>query len=673
MSRLGIRSWLIPLMGLIAMTPACGPGTSGHSSTDRPGREPGVDAGNGDSSVPWDSGPQFPDDDDFDPICTPKTCTQLGANCGHIDNGCGKLIDCGSCAHGETCGAVQPNVCGSGECLPKTCADLGYECGQQGDGCEGIIECGSCASPEFCGGGGPNQCGRGANCDNLCKQQVTCPGSGTTTLTGTVYNPAGHSNGLPLYGALVYVPNAELEAFPDEVRCGACADEVSGKPLVVATTDAKGQFVLEDVPVGDDIPLVIQLGRWRKVVTIPKVEACVDNIAPAELTRLPRKHHEDGNPFNNIPRMAMVTGSIDALECMIRKAGIDDSEFKNPAFPDAGRIHFYQGDRRSGGARINASTPKESTLWNSLDNLKKYDTVLLACQANSFTAPDDGMKNLADYADMGGRLFATHFSWSWLWKTPNGGFQGTATWRDEETSAILPTWPDDVTAEIDQTHLKGADFARWLEHVGASSTLGKIPLTDVRYKVEEVNAATSTRWIYTNASGNIFSAIPKSVQHYTFDTPLSAPAEDRCGRVLFSNFHVSGSSSGFFPSACSNTAPTPQEMALQFMMFDLASCALPEAPSCTPLTCGDYGYDCGPAGDGCGGILDCGVCAGAAVCGGAGPGKCGGGQCTPRSCEAQGIECGEAGDGCGKKIDCGGCPSRQWCGGGGPGRCGGIK
>jgi hypothetical protein len=47
----------------------------------------------------------------------------------------------------------------SDACIPKTCAELGYDCGQNPDGCGGILNCGSCPSPSYCGGGGYSQCG----------------------------------------------------------------------------------------------------------------------------------------------------------------------------------------------------------------------------------------------------------------------------------------------------------------------------------------------------------------------------------------------------------------------------------------------------------------------------------------------------------------------------------
>jgi hypothetical protein len=39
-------------------------------------------------------------------------------------------------------------------CVPKTCAELGYNCGPAGNGCGGSLSCGTCTAPETCGGGG---------------------------------------------------------------------------------------------------------------------------------------------------------------------------------------------------------------------------------------------------------------------------------------------------------------------------------------------------------------------------------------------------------------------------------------------------------------------------------------------------------------------------------------
>jgi hypothetical protein len=105
---------------------------------------------------------------------------------------------------------------------------------------------------------------------------------------------------------------------------------------------------------------------------------------------------------------------------------------------------------------------------------------------------------------------------------------------------------------------------------------------------------------------------------------------------------------------------------------------------CTPKTCAEQGISCGPAGDGCGNPLECGLadaganggCAAGQTCGGGGvQNKCGtAGKCTPSSCADQKIACGPAGDGCGNLLQCGSCVAPATCGGGGVfGQCGGIN
>ena len=60
--------------------------------------------------------------------CTPKTCAQMGKNCGSAPDGCGGTLVCdmpGGCPGGQSCGgAGVPNVCGVGTCTPTSCVAL---------------------------------------------------------------------------------------------------------------------------------------------------------------------------------------------------------------------------------------------------------------------------------------------------------------------------------------------------------------------------------------------------------------------------------------------------------------------------------------------------------------------------------------------------------------------
>jgi hypothetical protein len=80
--------------------------------------------------------------------CAPATCARYGARCGQVPDGCGGILDCGSCSDPDTCGGSGvPNQCG---CTTKTCDAQGATCGSVPDGCGGTLDCGSCGAGQAC-------------------------------------------------------------------------------------------------------------------------------------------------------------------------------------------------------------------------------------------------------------------------------------------------------------------------------------------------------------------------------------------------------------------------------------------------------------------------------------------------------------------------------------------
>ncbi|MEO8846183.1 MAG: hypothetical protein ABI591_04895 [Kofleriaceae bacterium] len=639
--------------------------------------------------------------------CGLTSCAAQNAMCGPIGDGCGSSIDCGGCTSPETCGGggtlftCGGTGSGSGSCTPRTCAQAGATCGQVADGCGGLTaNCGACLSGETCGAGTvPNTCATGPACTTgLCLQQNACAMMPKTSISGTITAP-GHDNTAtwgtpdPIYGALVYVPNGAagpptygVTAFTSGVSCDSCSTLVTGDPLVSVTTGVDGKFTLNNAPCGTNIPLVIQLGRWRRQITIPSVACCADNPLTNTQTHLPRDHvGVTGDVRSDIPLMAFSTGDVDTLHCVLRKIGIADTEFTNPS--GTGRVRFYVDN----GAKINASTPAASTLYGSQTELAKYDMTLFECVGSQVAKAAADQTRLINYANAGGRVFATHYSYVWLTNStgtaasntaPKPFFQ-TAGWMVNQNSAAAATGYVDQTLQGDPgTQARRVAFAQWLQLVGASSTLGQILVNVVREDFNSVSALPATaagtpaqQWLYS--SGTPFSA----PLHYTFDTPVAyapdAAPTTQCGRVLYSDFHVSDAVSGgaTFPTECTTGTMTAQEKTLEFMLFDLASCVGPPPPvTCTPKTCMDLGFTCGESGDGCddGIVLDCGSCPTNQVCGAGGAGTCGT-VCTPQTCAQANAQCGLIGDGCGSTVDCGTCPTNLSCGGGGfANQCGGL-
>ncbi len=426
-----------------------------------------------------------------------------------------------------------------------------------GRGVDAAVDSGPLASSPSFGGSGGTSPDAAPSCANLACKQVVCAGGADTTVSGVVHAPAKIDPD-PLYNAIVYIPNAKTAAFPGGVSCEQCGALASGSPLVTALTGPNGAFSLKNVPVGENIPLVVQLGRWRRQVTIPKVTACQDTPLPDELTRLPRNQTE-----GDIPLHAISTGNSDALECVLRKIGIDDAEFTTSS--GNGRIHLYE----SNGAGL-PNIPPATTLWGDVATLKKYDIVVLDCEGAQNEKPKAAKDRMVEYTSAGGRIFASHYNFVWLYDTPP--FSGTASWNPVQADP-----PDPLIGTIDTSFPKGQAFSTWLQLVGAETGPDQIAIHVPRYDADSV-VAPSQRWISSSA--------PSTLQHYTFNTPVGAADDKQCGRVVFSDFHVTGargdSGGQTFPDECDTGPLTPQEKVLEFMLFDLASCiqkdAVPPAP-----------------------------------------------------------------------------------------------
>jgi len=420
----------------------------------------------------------------------------------------------------------------------------------------------------------------------------TCPGGGTTSISGVVYDPAGND---PLYGIVAYVPSTTPSPITTGASCTSCNSLYTGNPIAYGVTDPTGKFTISGVPDGTNIPLVIQVGKWRRQYTIPNVSKCTDNDASALLnTKLALPSSQ---AVGDIPAIAISTGAADTLECLLVRIGVDESEYGGGP-SGTGRIHIFTTNNPSSGPGANTSpgAPTSSvSLWAMDSQIMPYDIVLLTCEG----AETDGVlpQTLFDYAQGGGRVFASHFHYAWFTntQTPNPFIpENLAAWTP--TAETYTTANGVIDAVIEQTLPGGGTFPRgvamaaWLANVNALEPDGELQIEQARHNAVVTSANTpSLPWIVADQTANPAGA----TQYFSFDTPFGTAPAEQCGRVVYSDLHVGAASNDYggyqtsgtgyglidqpaiVPTGCTQGMLSDQEKALEFMLFDLSGCITP--------------------------------------------------------------------------------------------------
>ncbi len=398
----------------------------------------------------------------------------------------------------------------------------------------------------------------------------TCSGAGTS-LSGTVYDPAGKN---PIPHAFVFVPadpNGTIPTItPGAKTCDSCSLPI-GSYVAATTSDATGSFSLHGVPTGTHVPLVVQIGKWRREVFV-STTSCQNTVLPASDTHLPSSHAQ-----GDMPAMALLTGGLDDLGCFLFRMGIEAGEYTSPH--GGGRVDVYQGLGVTGtpGPGLSSGTAGNCTntscpLWSSKAGLEPYDIVLLACEGDTFDATVDaggvlgggasnvtaaGKQAMHDWLGEGGKVFATHFHYTWFMNGP-ADFQGVASWKGYSigtgtgSEAIVTTFP------------KGQDLKTELADAGALQASGNLALSGLADSVASVNAP-ALAWIRDPSTSD-----PK---YLTFTAPIGGT----CGKAAFSDLHAGGAPSGDVPAACASQALSAQEKAIELLFFDLSACVSDDA------------------------------------------------------------------------------------------------
>lgn len=419
--------------------------------------------------------------------------------------------------------------------------------------------------------------------------------SSTGTISGTVWLP-GNGPGqvpvdheIPVFDALVYLANDKPPAMPRQVFCEQCVDP----PSRYVTTNHRGEFIFTDVFAGT-YWLVIQKGHFRlsQQVTIDVRENLV--LTPQQSTLPSVQNYDNGQ---EIPNIALASGSYDALEDILGKMGIGSvdgtGKFSGPSA--AGNFAVYS----NGGEIDSVAVASLSELVEDYNTLSQYHILFIPCSTQTYGLMDAGLQsapvtvlqNLRQFVSDGGKLYVTDWSGEYVdnvfpeqirfaadHDTPPEAWTGTAwnsalfgnadgwsPYTSEHALALDPdiaTWLNGQYGPIIDTvgYSVGTYDASAFEVEGNWDRIEELVPVQLGLDSEGFPIIDTPRsFIIGDEAG-----VPDTCIGNAGCKPLTVTFEPvGCGRVLYSTYHTTEST---------HTGLVPQERILAYLIMEIGVC-----------------------------------------------------------------------------------------------------
>jgi len=709
-----------------------------------------------------------------------------------------------------TCGGGgQPNVCGdtssagpdaAGGCVPWTCASAHASCGPVGDGCGTMIECGTCTPPSTCGGGGvPYQCGDGTGADggaciapqspcatplgSVCVDLQTDPtscgacgvacgaglacvaGACTPQCTGTpscdadagqvcvgdhcanacdVVLTATSSEGCEFWP--VHLWNTEDGAGYFQGPLGVVASNTSTTAAATVTLeDQTGVIGTQTVPPGEAATFVVPNAQDRLTETDTASAFHLRSTVP--IAAYEYNPVNAAEAFTGSAALLLPTHTLAQSYFVVSytyNAGIDTTPPQGQGYlavigtqPNTSvqiTVPVATMASASGAVPAVAAGGTFSYTLGQGEVLEVAEAASLADITGATISADkpvaafggSGATTVPDSAS-GGDHFEVQLLPTAAWGTSYecekymkrspidvdrwrivAGVNGTTVTLSDPSIATIGTLTagevvEFATAEnFDLVASEPVLVAHYLQAWGTLAGSAYDPTVFSQPTTNTCPFAGTSSDAECLGDANMTLAVPTAqyLTDYTFYTPSSyaydyvdviAPMTATVtldGLAIPPLLPIGVGAYGLaqIPVASGvHTMSGNQPFGITLYGYDYAisySCVggldlktigfTGPPGTCVPLTCAEQGFQCGPAGDGCGGALQCGTCTAPETCGGGGTrGQCGSIVCHPETCVELGLACGPAGDGCGGELQCGTCVAPETCGGGGtPGQCG---
>ena len=264
-----------------------------------------------------------------------------------------------------------------------------------------------------------------------CKQQ-RCPAGQKTTLRGKVFDPAGRGAALQRRGLRAQRAARPHHHRPQLRSLRLRRSRASRSPRRSPTPRASSCWTTSRS--ATDIPLVDPGGQVApRRSRVARTQACAETVVDDPQPDAPAAQPETRatSPRSRSPPAAPTAWSA----CCARSASTTAS-----SRPSRARAGSTSSPARGNGSARPAATTRPTpppstrgaaftpavTFWDDPAAFDKYDMVILSCEGNCSTRPTRAPlpgQALVGYANMGGRVFASHWHNVWLQGGP-------APWTD---------------------------------------------------------------------------------------------------------------------------------------------------------------------------------------------------------------------------------------------------
>ena len=366
-----------------------------------------------------------------------------------------------------------------------------------------------------------------------------------------------------------------------------------------------GSFKLNDAPVGTTVPLVLQVGKWRQAVTVTRQAPCADNAAAARRRSSCRarvaagdteRQHAGHRRLDRQRRHARVPDAAhrpaDERVRRRRRAARITSTSSRAARPAVAAAAAASVGRRSPAW----PAPRRATRTSGTrrPHMMPYDIVLLSCEGGeTYNANPAASRPTSTPADARSARTSTTPG------SPVPSSSGAAATRRPPTGAptsrpgpraAAARAPGQRQDRPDPQRLDACRSPRaWRSTSGsglnkarsasaAAPRRDELPIVQPRF-----NAVVGPGQQALAAVDQRRHAGPNTM-YFSFDTPVNAPVHRRRAPATA----VAPSSATCTSAARVDRQPaaagrmqredlSPQEKALEFMLFDLSSCVIPDS------------------------------------------------------------------------------------------------